>query len=47
MRRLQENLGAAAVELTSGELGEIGRVASEVSIVGDRYPAELEQKTNR
>jgi aryl-alcohol dehydrogenase-like predicted oxidoreductase len=47
MRRLQENLGAAAVELTNGELGEIGRVASEVSIVGDRYPAELEQKTNR
>ena len=47
MRRLQENLGAAAVELTSGELGEIGRVASGVSIVGDRYPAELEQKTNR
>lgn len=47
MRRLQENLRAAAVELTSGELGEIGRVASEVSIVGDRYPAELEQKTNR
>jgi aryl-alcohol dehydrogenase-like predicted oxidoreductase len=47
MRRLQENLGAAAVELTSGELGKIGRVASEVSIVGDRHPAELEQKTNR
>ena len=47
MPRLQENLRAAAVELTSGELGEIGRVASEVSIVGDRYPAELEQKTNR
>ena len=47
MRRLQENLRAAAVELTSGELGAIGRVASEVSIVGDRYPAELEQKTNR
>ena len=47
MRRLQENLRAAAVELTSGELDEIGRVASEVSIVGDRYPAVLEQKTNR
>ena len=46
-RRLQENLGAAAVELTSGDLAEIDSVASEVSIVGDRYPAELEQKTNR
>ncbi len=46
-RRLQENLGSAAVELTSGDLAGIGSVASEVSIVGDRYPAELEQKTNR
>ena len=45
--RLQENLRAAAVELTSGDLAEIDRAASEVTIVGDRYPAELEQKTNR
>ena len=45
--RLQENLRAAAAELTSGDLAEIDRAASEVTIVGDRYPAELEQKTNR
>ena len=45
--RLQENLRAAAVELTSGDLDEIDRAATEVTIVGDRYPAELEQKTNR
>jgi aryl-alcohol dehydrogenase-like predicted oxidoreductase len=45
--RLQENLRAAAVELTSSDLAEISRAASEVPIVGDRYPAELEQKTNR
>jgi aryl-alcohol dehydrogenase-like predicted oxidoreductase len=45
--RLQENLRSAAVELTSGDLAEIGLAASEVTIVGDRYPAELEQKTNR
>jgi aryl-alcohol dehydrogenase-like predicted oxidoreductase len=45
--RLQENLRAAAVELTSGDLAEIDRAASEVTIVGDRYPAELEQKANR
>jgi aryl-alcohol dehydrogenase-like predicted oxidoreductase len=44
--RLRENLRAAAVELTSGDLAEIDRAASEVPIVGDRYPAELEQKTN-
>jgi aryl-alcohol dehydrogenase-like predicted oxidoreductase len=47
VRRLQENLRAPAVELTSGDLAEIDRAASEVSIVGSRYPAELEQKTNR
>ena len=40
-------LRAAAVELTSGDLAEIDCAASEVTIVGDRYPAELEQKTNR
>ena len=45
--RLQENLRAAAVELTSGDLAEIDRAASEVTIVGDRYPAKLEQKANR
>ena len=47
VRRLQENLRAAAVELTSGDLAEIDRAASEVPVVGDRYSAELEQKTNR
>jgi aryl-alcohol dehydrogenase-like predicted oxidoreductase len=46
VHRLQENLHAAALTLTSGDLAEIDRAASEVSIVGDRYPAELEQKTN-
>jgi hypothetical protein len=45
--RLRENLRAAAVELTSGDLAEIDRAASEVSIAGDRYPADLEHKTNR
>jgi aryl-alcohol dehydrogenase-like predicted oxidoreductase len=45
--RLQENLRAVAVELTSDDLAEIDSAASEVAIVGDRYPTELEQKTNR
>ena len=47
MRRLQENLRAVALELTNSDLAEIDSAASEVPIVGDRYPAELEQKTNR
>ena len=46
-RRLQENLGASEVELTTGDLAEIDSVASQVPIMGDRYPTELEQKTNR
>lgn len=45
--RLQENLRATAIELSSSDLAEISRAASEVPIVGDRYPAALEQKTNR
>jgi aryl-alcohol dehydrogenase-like predicted oxidoreductase len=45
--RLQENLGAAAIQLTSHDLAEIDRAASETVIVGDRYPAELEQMTDR
>ena len=46
VHRLQENLRAATTQLTSGDLAEIEHAASEVTIVGDRYPAELEQKTN-
>ena len=45
--RLQENLRAADVELSGDDLAEIASAASEVPIMGDRYPAELEQKTNR
>ena len=47
VHRLQENLSAAAVELTPDDLAEIDRAASEILIVGDRYPAALEQITNR
>jgi aryl-alcohol dehydrogenase-like predicted oxidoreductase len=45
--RLQENLRAAAIQLSSHDLAELDRAASEIQIVGDRYPAEVEQKTNR
>jgi aryl-alcohol dehydrogenase-like predicted oxidoreductase len=47
VRRLQENLRAVALELTSSDLAEIDSAAFEVPVVGDRYPTELEQKTNR
>jgi aryl-alcohol dehydrogenase-like predicted oxidoreductase len=46
VHRLEENLGAVDIELTGDDLAELERAASEIQIVGDRYPAELERKTN-
>jgi aryl-alcohol dehydrogenase-like predicted oxidoreductase len=47
LERLQENLGAAEVGLTSEDLAEIDRAASEIRVEGDRYPEHLEQMTGR
>ena len=45
--RLAENLGAADVELTAGDLAEIEQAASAISIEGERYPAHLLAVTGR
>jgi aryl-alcohol dehydrogenase-like predicted oxidoreductase len=45
LHHVEENLGAAELELTSGDLREIDAAASRVSIQGDRYPEELERMT--
>jgi aryl-alcohol dehydrogenase-like predicted oxidoreductase len=47
LHRLDENLGAAAVELTADDLREIETAASEVTVQGARYPEHLEQMTGR
>jgi aryl-alcohol dehydrogenase-like predicted oxidoreductase len=47
LTRLEENLGALAVELTSDDLREIDRAASKITVQGARYPEELEQMTGR
>ena len=47
LHRLEENLGATAIQLTSHDLAELERAASELQIVGDRYPVEVEQMTDR
>jgi aryl-alcohol dehydrogenase-like predicted oxidoreductase len=47
LERLQEDLGAAAVQLSAGDLAELERSASALNIVGDRYPGEVEEMTNR
>ncbi|HEY6004447.1 MAG TPA: aldo/keto reductase [Anaeromyxobacter sp.] len=45
--RLEENLGAAAVELTPDDLREIDRAASKITVQGARYPEHLEKRTGR
>ncbi|RDL51149.1 General stress protein 69 [Ensifer sp. M14] len=47
LHRLEENIGAAAVRLTSGDLGEIDSALAEVTIEGDRYPAHLQARVGR
>jgi len=47
LNRLEENLGAAAVELTPDDLQEIESAASNISVQGARYPEQIEQMTNR
>jgi aryl-alcohol dehydrogenase-like predicted oxidoreductase len=47
LHRLEENVGAADVELTAEDLASIERAASEIQIEGTRYPAELEATTGR
>ena len=45
LARLDENIGAVAVDLTSDDLREIERAASSIAIQGERYPEALEKRT--
>lgn len=45
--RLEENLGAAALELTADDLREIDAAASRITVEGARYPEQLEKMTGR
>jgi aryl-alcohol dehydrogenase-like predicted oxidoreductase len=47
LKRLEENIGAAAIELTADDLREIEGAASEIKVQGARYPEKLEQMTGR
>jgi aryl-alcohol dehydrogenase-like predicted oxidoreductase len=47
LHRLEENLGAASVELSSGDLGRIEQALSGIEVVGARYPARLQQMISR
>ncbi|MFZ0332563.1 MAG: aldo/keto reductase [Candidatus Acidiferrales bacterium] len=43
--RLEENIGAAAIELSSDDLRDIAEAASKIIVHGDRYPERLERMT--
>lgn len=43
LHRLEENLGAADVELTKDDLSEIEAAASKITIQGARYPEHIER----
>jgi aryl-alcohol dehydrogenase-like predicted oxidoreductase len=45
LHRLEENVGAAAIELTPENLAEIDRAAMKIPVQGDRYPEELQRMT--
>jgi len=45
LTRLEENMGAAAVELTTDDLREIDSAASQITVQGARYPEDMERRT--
>lgn len=47
LARLDENIGAVAVELTPNDLKALDTAISRISVVGDRYPEQLEKMTYR
>jgi len=47
LERLEENIGAASVELTDADLREINDAASKITVQGARLPEEVLKMTNR
>jgi aryl-alcohol dehydrogenase-like predicted oxidoreductase len=47
LNRLEENIGAAGVELTSDDLREIESAAAKITVQGARYPEHIERMSNR
>lgn len=46
LERLDENLGAAALELSADDLKEINNAAAKIKVLGERYPEAMEKMTN-
>ena len=47
LHRLEENIGAAEIELTPDDLREIDSAASKINVQGARYPENSERMTGR
>jgi len=47
LHRLEENIGAVAIELSPDDLREIESAAAKIEVQGARYPEKLEQMTGR
>lgn len=47
VQRLEENIGAADLKLTAGDLREIETAAAQIEVQGERYPAHLQRMIDR
>jgi aryl-alcohol dehydrogenase-like predicted oxidoreductase len=47
LQRLEENIGAVAVELAPDDFRELDAATAKIPVYGNRYPAALEEMTNR
>jgi len=47
LHRLEENIGAVAIELSAEDLQQIEGAAAKITVEGARYPEKLEQMTGR
>jgi aryl-alcohol dehydrogenase-like predicted oxidoreductase len=47
LHRLEENIGAAAIELTPDDLRDIDRAVSKITVQGARYPEHLQKLVGR
>ena len=47
LHRLEENVGAAGIDLSADHLREIDKALSDIKVEGARYPAHLQQRVGR
>lgn len=47
LHRLEENIGAAEIQLEESDLSDIEAAASQIAVQGARYPEQMEQLSNR